>query len=66
MMFSWFVGFGAADDQVVPSLRNDSSRVGRDNLIFRFFFRKGEEFLCQARGKFAPQLVACAGQWKIP
>lgn len=30
MGFSWFVGFSAADDQVVPALRSDNSRVGRE------------------------------------
>lgn len=57
MFFSRFVGFGGADDQVVPSLRSDNSRKGRDNLIFYFFSEKGKN-LC-ARPEASLPLILC-------
>lgn len=44
MGFSWFLGSGGADGQVVPSLRSDNSRVGKGNLRFSFFSEKGKNF----------------------
>lgn len=44
MGFSWFVGFGGADSQIVPSLKSDNSRAQRDSLRFHFFPEKGKNF----------------------
>lgn len=60
MAFFWFVGFGGADGQVAPSLRSDSSRVGRDNLRFYFFSEK-EKNLCARPGVSLP-LIVCPVQ----
>lgn len=57
MSLSWFVGFGG---QIVPSLKSDNSRVGRDNLRFYFFSEKGKNFY--ARPEASLPLSLCPVQ----